>query len=105
MYENRNLSLAEREAIHYVRGLKAFYSHLATYVIVVGGLALLNLLVSPDYLWFLYGAFGWGVGVVVHGLSTFEQFSFLGSDWERRQIEKRLASRGRPSRQNPAGRP
>lgn len=38
----------------------------------------------------LWGSIGWGIGLVVHGLSVFE---VIGPNWERKQIEKRL---GRP---------
>ena len=83
--------LVNRErAIPYVRDLKAFYQHLGFYLLVTAGLAFLNLMTSPDELWFLWPAFGWGVGVAIHGLTVHEVFNFIGPDWERRAIEKRL---------------
>ena len=36
---------------------------------------------------------GWGLGVIVHGLTAYEVIRFLGPKWERALIEKRL---GRP---------
>ncbi len=33
---------------------------------------------------------GWGVGVVIHGLVAFEKINFIGQNWEKSQIEKRL---------------
>ncbi len=26
---------------------------------------------------------GWGIGVLMHGLTVFERFSFFGAEWER----------------------
>jgi hypothetical protein len=40
--------------------------HLIPYVAVNGFLAFINLTFSPDFWWFLFPLFGWGVGVVSH---------------------------------------
>lgn len=84
------LSDRERDAIEYVRDIKGFYSHLAIYVVMVIAMAVANLVTGSNYLWFLWPAFGWGLGVAAHGLAVFEVFSLFGVDWEKRQIEKRL---------------
>ena len=85
------LSNEEREAMEYVRDIKAFYGHAIIYAIVILGLAIINVMTSTDYLWFLWAAFGWGIGIAAHGLAVFEFFNFLfGQDWEKRQTEKRL---------------
>ena len=68
-----------------------FYIHAVQYVVVIAGLAVINLFTNPDYLWFLWAAFGWGIGVAVHGLSVFEIVNLFGDEWERRQVAKRLA--------------
>ena len=44
---------------------------LAVYVLVVGGLATLNLVRTPDHLWFLYVALGWGAGLLLQGLRLY----------------------------------
>lgn len=80
----------EREALEYVRDIKAFYSNLATYVCVIGFLAFINIMTSPGHLWFLWPAFGWGIGIAIHALNVFEITNFFGQDWEKRQVEKRL---------------
>lgn len=54
-----------------------FRSHLVTYVIVNLGLAVLNLGTSPHYLWFLWAAGGWGIGLVAHGVSVYLDGSHL----------------------------
>lgn len=42
---------------------RGFLSHLGSYVIIIGMLAGINLITSSDYLWFLWPALGWGVGL------------------------------------------
>jgi hypothetical protein len=73
-----------------VEEIKGFYGNLASYLIVTTGLAILNIVTSPEYLWFLWGAFGWGLGVVLHGFKTFEVIPFLGSGWEERKVQELL---------------
>ena len=80
----------EEKAIVYVPDIKGFYSHLIKYIIIIFCLFVLNVIKSPHYLWVIWPALGWGVGVLFHGLNVFEVFNFFGPDWEKRQIEKRL---------------
>ena len=81
----------EREAMEYVRDIRSFYIHAVQYAVVIAGLAVVNLLTGPHYLWFLWAAFGWGAGLAVHGLSVFEVVRLFGDRWEKRQVAKRLA--------------
>ncbi len=90
MNEQHDYSRREQEAVEYVRDIKGFYTHLAVYVISVAAMAVANLYMGTDYIWFIWPALGWGLGVAAHGLTVFEWFSLFGVDWERRQIEKRL---------------
>ena len=86
-----DLSENEQKAMEYVRDIRGFYLHAIQYAVVIAGLAVVNLLTGPDYLWFLWAAFGWGVGLAVHGLGVFEVVNLFGDGWERRQVAKRLA--------------
>ncbi len=95
-----HLSDDERDAMEYVRDIRGFYIHAVQYVVVIAGLAAINLLTSPGYLWFLWAALGWGVAVTVHGLGVFEIVNLFGDGWERRQVARRLA-RSRQSRGQP----
>jgi len=52
-----------------------FYAHLASYVGVIALLFVINLLTSPFRPWFLWPAFGWGIGVFSHYMGVF------GSRW------------------------
>lgn len=87
---SQGISADEALALAHVRKLKGFYIHLAQYGIVVGVLAILNIFTSPHYFWVVWVALGWGAGVLFHGLRVFDKVPFLSSQWERRQVEKRL---------------
>ncbi|MBE4080671.1 helix-turn-helix domain-containing protein [Vibrio parahaemolyticus] len=80
----------EQTVIDQVRAIKGFYSHLMTYVLIIGLLFAINLLTDSSYIWAWWPAMGWGIGIINHGLNAFEVFNLFGAKWERRQIEKRL---------------
>jgi transcriptional regulator with XRE-family HTH domain len=80
-------------AFRQVRKLRGFYVHAMQYALIVPTLAVVNLLTSPHYFWFLWVAFGWGIGLMSHAMAVFHFLPFLGADWEKREVEKRL---GRP---------
>ena len=84
------ISPDEALALRRVRKLKAFYLHLTQYIVVITILAVVNITTNSHYLWFLWAALGWGVGVLSHALITFDKLPFLGAEWERRQVERRL---------------
>lgn len=71
-----------------IEEIKGFYGNLSSYIVVNIGLAILNLTTSPEHLWFLYPALGWGIGVVMHGLKTFDYMPFLDKDWEERKVKE-----------------
>ena len=81
----------EQRALDYVQGIRTFYRHALLYVVVIVGLAVVNLFTSPGNLWFLWAALGWGIGLIAHGLSVFEIVNLFGEKWEKRQVAKRLA--------------
>lgn len=83
----------EAWALKQVRRKKEFFIHLIQFAIFMPIIAAINLLTSPGHLWFLWVLFGWGAGVLMHGLSVWQRVSFLGGDWERREVEKILGRR------------
>ena len=83
----------EALAFAHVRKIKGFYIHLFQYLVVIFGLAIVNILTSPSYLWFLWPAFGWGLGVAMHGMTIFDRIPFLNAKWEKAQVEKALGRR------------
>lgn len=79
----------EALAFHHVRKLKGFYAHALQYVLVVGALSIFNIWRQPQHLWFLWVAFGWGLGLLIHAARIFD-WGPLGPAWEKAQVEKRL---------------
>ena len=71
-----------------VEAIKGFYIHLTVYVVVNLILFLINMIVSPDSLWFFWPLAGWGVGFVFHALSVFGFGPGFGADWEERKIRE-----------------
>jgi len=66
-----------------------FYIHLAVFFGVNFLLMVINLKTSPQSLWFLWPLFGWGIGLVLHGLKVLDVFNFSAA--KKRLIEKELA--------------
>ncbi|HEX9590720.1 MAG TPA: 2TM domain-containing protein [Bradyrhizobium sp.] len=80
----------EALAFAHVRKLKGFYMNLMLYIVVIGFLVIVNLVTYPRYLWVIWTALGWGIGILFHGLRVFDMVPFLNGEWERRQVEKQL---------------
>ena len=71
-----------------VEQIKWFYIHLGLYVLINLGLFLLNILTSPDDLWFYWVLLFWGIGLVAHAVITFGSVRALGDEWEERKIRE-----------------
>jgi hypothetical protein len=71
-----------------VEDIKGFYVHVGVYVIVNAALLAINLLSSPDTLWFYWPLLGWGIGVAIHAFTLILEGGILGSDWEERKIDE-----------------
>jgi len=86
------LNLTEQERYYQakkrVEAIKGFYGNLIAYVIFNGFFLILNLLTSPNELWFYWPLLGWGVGVLFHGMKVFNYSPFLSKDWEERKLKE-----------------
>lgn len=71
-----------------VEEIKGFYGNLTAYIVVNIGLLAINLLTSPDHLWFYWPMIGWGIGVAIHGMKVYNYLPFLGKDWEERKMKE-----------------
>jgi len=71
-----------------VQEIKGFYGNLTAYILVNIGFLVLNLLTTPNELWFYWPMLGWGVGVVIHGMRAFNYIPFFGKDWEDQKIKE-----------------
>ena len=77
----------EKAAINYVKGIKEFYGHVFMFVIFQIAFLVTGKFSYSQTLWILLG---WGAGLVMHGLVAFEVFGSFGTQWEKKQIEKKL---------------
>ena len=71
-----------------VEDIKGFYGNLIAYIVFNGFFLVLNLLTTPDQLWFFWPLIGWGVGVIFHGMKVFNYSPFLSKDWEARKMKE-----------------
>jgi len=65
--------------------LRGFYEHLIAYVVVNIMLVIINLVTSPDALWFYWVTVFWGIGVIWHAISVYGK---LGKNWEDKKIKE-----------------
>jgi hypothetical protein len=83
-----------KETINYQRAkervetLRGFYIHLTVYILVNLFLFLLNILTSPDTLWFYWPLLGWGIAIVLHAASVFGFGRLSSADWEEKKIRE-----------------
>ena len=77
-----------RRARRRVREIRAFYLHLTIFVAVNILLHLINFVASPTVYWAFWPLFGWGIGVLAHGLATYRWMPFIGKEWEERKIRE-----------------
>lgn len=76
-----------KEAKKRVAEEKKFYHHLGVYIVVNMFLVILNLVTSPDSLWFYWPMLGWGLGLFLQGVGVFTNVG-LSKEWEDKRIEK-----------------
>ena len=84
----------EKEAIEYVKGIREFYMHLFMFLVFVtvfiGAFGARFGFGDSRVQVMIIGFAGWGIGLIVHGLVSYEWIRFLSPKWERALIEKRL---------------
>lgn len=73
-----------------VRRVRGFYSSLITYILVNLLLLVINLVTSPNSLWFYWVSIIWGFVIVVkQAFNTFTiKDRFLGDEWEQKKIDE-----------------
>lgn len=75
-------------AVEQVEEIKAFYSGLIAYCIVIPMLIYINLKFVPQFHWFWFPMLGWGIGMVFQGFKAFSYNPILGRGWEERKIKE-----------------
>ena len=92
--ENKYFRAKER-----VGTIKKFYTSLMSYFVFIGFLAALNYWTNQwRYPWFLWAAFGWGIGLVFHAVKVFGLNPFFGKNWEERKIKEYMQEEERKDR-------
>lgn len=82
--ENKYLRAKEQ-----VAEIKKFYTSLLFYVIFIGFLGALNYYTNEwRNMWFLWAAFGWGIGLVFQAVKAYKWAPFMNKDWEERKIKE-----------------
>jgi len=84
-----------RRARRRVREIRAFYLHVAIFVTVNMLLHVINFAAAPTTYWAFWPLFGWGIGLLAHGLVTYRWLPFVGKEWEQRKIRE-LMDKDRP---------
>lgn len=80
--------------IHYqkakkkARIIRDFYINLSLYCFFIPVIIGINLIFVPEFHWFWFSIMGWGIGLIIHGLSAFDCFPFMDSNWEERKIQQ-----------------
>ena len=82
--EEKKWNESYRKASKRVENIKNFYTHLITFIVINIFLVIINYWTYWDYQWFWFALFGWGIGLVLHGINTF----FISDDWEERKIRE-----------------
>jgi len=59
--------------------------HLINYILINVILVVINLTLTPGYIWFIWPLLGWGIGIILHVLNVFHQGIFSIKE---RMIEK-----------------
>ena len=85
--------LKYQEAQRKVKKIKSFYTHLIVFILV-NSYVVIKKLQHIDENDTILDAFKlplfWGIGLVFHGMKTFDLLPFLGKDWEDRKVKEMM---------------
>ena len=77
-----------KKAEKIVEAKLGFFRHLIVYLGVNALLLIINLITSPQELWFQWPLIGWGIGLFFHGVGVFSHLRT--SSLKERMIEKEM---------------
>jgi hypothetical protein len=82
------MPLSEQQARRHVHKLQAFYNQVLWFLAINVFLLIINLLSSPDNLWFYWVTIFWGIGLAFNALGIYRRSPAgpFGKDWEERKI-------------------
>ena len=80
-----------------VAELKKFYGNLISYAVINVMLIVVNLLTSPDHLWFYWVTIFWGISILFHASHVFLiKGKPLGKAWEEKKIKEIMEKDEKP---------
>lgn len=89
------MKIQNNEETKYIRAkkrveeLKEFYGNLVSYVIFIPFFIFIWYKFTPNTIqWFWFPMFGWGLGLLFHGMKAFGFNPILGNDWEERKVRE-----------------
>lgn len=88
MQENYIKEQKYLKAKEQVDKIKGFYTNLITYCIVIPFLIFINFRFVPEFHWFWFPIFGWGMGLAFHAMDAFKYNPFLGRNWEEKKVKE-----------------
>ncbi|NQZ86556.1 MAG: helix-turn-helix domain-containing protein [Colwellia sp.] len=88
--DESKLTEQETEALKHVRKMKRFLLELFSYIVIVPLVCLATWIFGHGIIWGGLTALVWGILLAYDALYIFDASDFLGSGWEKRQLEKRL---------------
>jgi fatty acid desaturase len=71
---------------------KGFYVHLFVFIMVLAGLAIVNLSTGGPW-WVLWVLLGWGIGIVAHAMTVLGRSSQAIASWEERKLRQFMDER------------
>jgi hypothetical protein len=84
---------ARKEALRWVRRKRILYTILGVYAVLSLMWFLIDMADGTESLWFYWPMLGSGAAVAVVAVAMFGIGGVLGSDWERRQVQRYLDRR------------
>ncbi len=81
------------EALIRVKKIKAFYFHLVVFIFVNTYVVIKKMqhIDDDETMWHAFKLpFFWGIGLLFHGLKTFDLMPFFGKDWEDRKVKEMM---------------
>ena len=86
---------AEKDAIAYVQNLRAFHMNWIAFIVIMPCLLLLNIWLSPQFLWVMIVGLCWIAAIILNALVLFGLFSLFGGNWEQLEFQKQMNLRNR----------
>lgn len=83
MKDQKSLQTARTKA----KAKVEFKIHLISYLVVITLLAIINLSLTPEYIWFKWPLMGWGIAIILHAFRVYYSGNTSIKD---RMIEKEM---------------